>query len=283
MLDGSQSSNNTTPTDDIKPSGGRCSAPNASPQERVYEAQRKASEAETRLERERRKSRAKEEKVRRKRARNEILSRFMTPKRLIGTLAVVAVIIGFCGLALPGILQSGEGVTYLSATELEKVVSINKLATAEYVYNGIAEIENENGDVTQRIYYASTVKAGVDLTDIDFDVNNETMTVTPTIPEIEVYDPSIDTSSFDYIPRNPNLELGEIIGICKADALAEIDSQGEIYRTAEINLRKTVEALTLPLLESKGYDLVWQEEPQDSTEGNENDAGHASEEVSDGE
>ena len=176
-------------------------------------------------------------------------------------------------------LRSGEGLKYLSTSELEKVVSISQLSTAEYVYNGIAEIKDDNGNITQRIYYASTVRAGIDLTAVTFSIDNDEMTVTPVLPEITIYDPSVDESSFDYIPRNPNLELKDIISICKEDARAEIESQGDIYRTAKINLESAIQALTLPLLENKGYELVWPEDSQDSTNDVESSSAQPSEEA----
>ena len=248
-------------------------------EERVYEARRRASEAEARLERERRKTRNKDERAQQRKARREALSGLLTPKRLMGVLISIGVLIGFCILALPGMLRSGEGLTYLSTSELEKVVSISKLSTAEYVYNGIAEIKDDSGNITQRIYYASTVRAGIDLTDVTFSIDNDKMTVTPIIPEITIYDPSVDESSFDYIPRNPNLELKDIISICKEDARAEIESQGDIYRTARINLESAIQALTLPLLENKGYELVWPEDSQDSVDNVENNTEQPSEEA----
>ena len=80
-------------------------------EERVYEARRRASEAATKLERERRKTRSKDERTRRRKARREVLSGLLTPKRLVGALISIGILVGFCTLALPGILRSGEGLT----------------------------------------------------------------------------------------------------------------------------------------------------------------------------
>ena len=279
MRDDMQMSENDTRADGHGVNSAKTTERDPLSEERVYEARRKASEAEARLERERRKSKGKDERTRRRKARNEALSGLLTPKRLVGVLICVGVLIGFCILALPGMLRSGEGLKYLSTSELEKVVSISKLSTAEYVYNGIAEIKDDNGNITQRIYYASTVRAGIDLTAVTFSIDSDEMTVTPVLPEITIYDPSVDESSFDYIPRNPNLELKDIISICKEDARAEIESQGDIYRTAKINLESAIQALTLPLLENKGYELVWPEDSQDSTNDVESSSAQPSEEA----
>lgn len=271
----------TMPTVKRKPRQRRADD-HATPDEaRIYEAQSKADAAAASLEREKRKNRASAEKIRRRKARSKVLSEHLTPKRIAGVSIAAVALIVFSALSIPGMLRSGEGMTYLSASELEKVVSISKLSTAEYVYNGIAEIKDEEGNVTQRIYYSSTVKAGIDLADVTFTVDNDAMTVTPIIPEITIYDPSVDESSFDYIPRNPNLELRDIITICKADARAEIESQGDIYRTAKINLESAVQALTLPLLEDAGYELIWPDGAPIAEEGVDNSDNQPTEEVSD--
>ena len=271
----------TTPSDKRKTRQSRADG-HATPDEaRIYEAQSKANAAAASLEREKRKNRASAEKIRRRKARGKVLSELLTPKRIAGiSIAIVALIV-FSALSIPGMLRSGEGMTYLSASELEKVVSISKLSTAEYVYNGIAEIKDEEGNVTQRIYYSSTVRAGIDLADVTFTVDNDAMTVTPIIPEITIYDPSVDESSFDYIPRNPNLELRDIITICKADAHTEIESQGDIYRTAKANLESAVQALTLPLLEDAGYELIWPDDASIAEESVENSDSQPAEGVSD--
>lgn len=279
MRDDVQISENDTRADGHGANSAKTTERDPLSEERVYEARRRANEAEARLEREKRKTRIKDERAQRRKARNEALSGLLTPKRLVGVLICISILIGFCILSLPGMLRGGEGLTYLSTSELEKVVSISKLSTAEYVYNGIAEIKDDDGNITQRIYYASTVRAGIDLTDVTFSIDNDRMTVTPTLPEITIYDPSVDESSFDYIPRNPNLELKDIISICKEDARAEIESQGDIYRTAKINLESAIQALTLPLLENKGYGLVWPEDSQDSTNDVESGSAQPSEEA----
>lgn len=222
-----------------------------------YAARSKASESERRLEAERRKTLKYEEKIRRRKARGSILSALLTPKTIPIVLVGLAILISLGVLFLPGALQGDASNEYLSSHQLERAIGIDRLSSARYVYNGIAEVCDEGGNVTQRIYYSGTVRAGVDMSDIEFEIDNERMTVMPLIPEITVSEPSIDESSFDYMPSNPNLELNEIIQLCKADATSEINRQGEIYETAESNLRMTIEGLTLPLIENTNYELIW--------------------------
>lgn len=211
------------------------------------------------LEKERNKGARERERTRRRKERWKTISPYITGKSVVG--AIVAVIaLGFVltGFVIPAFAPSNTDIQYLTSSQLEKVVYVSKLSTAVYVYNGIAEIPDENGSVTQRISYCSTVRAGVeDMGDITFLVDDHEKTVTPVLPEIVIGEPSVDGSSFDYMPRNPNMELAEIMRVCTEDAHNEVQKQTDIRNTAESNLKKTVEALTLPLINNAGYSLVW--------------------------
>lgn len=226
---------------------------------KVSAEQIKADEVKLKLEKQKAANIKLEERLRRRKVRSEFLLAFLTPKGILLSLAcVVILIVLFFAVIKPQFIDSGKGVTFLSSSQLEKVVCVSKLSTAEYVYNGIAEVTNEDGKVTQRIKYDAKVNAGIDdMTGIKFEVDNDAMTVTPVLPKIVIQEPVIDTASFDYMPRNLNLELSEIVKICKQDVVSELTENSDIYKTAEENLRSTVEALTLPLISNYGYQLTW--------------------------
>ena len=108
---------------------------------------------------------------------------------------------------------------------------------------------------------------------IEFDIDNEAKTITPILPEPIIGDPSIDTTSLDYLPKNPDANLRDVVSICKADALAEVEQAGGILHTAKQNMKRTVEALLTSLLDASGYTIVWPDEAsgesQDASELNE--------------
>ena len=236
---------------------------------RLLEARRKADEAQIKLEKEKAKSRRFEDKVSRRESRKELILAFLTPKQLVWLLVAIVLLCGiFFIIVKPLVFDSQPVTNYLTESQLERVVCVSDLSTAEYVYNGIAEVTNEDGEVVYRIRYDSTVHAGIDMSDIDFEIDNDAMTITPVLPEIEIQDPVIDTSSFDFIPRNPDLELDEIISACKNDAKTEVGHEGQIYATAEDNLRSTIEALTLPLIENGGYTIQWDSDEAAEEQGN---------------
>lgn len=175
----------------------------------------------------------------------------------ITLIVLAAMLIVLAAVLMPTITSQGNKGTILTTTQLEKVVSISKLSTAQFIYNGIADKYDESGEEAYHVYYEATVNAGIDMTLVTFEVNDEKKTVTPILPEITVDDPVIDDSSIDYLPPNPNVDLKEVISLCKTDASTEIQQTGQIYQTAKENLKTTVEALLDPILKNEGYTIDW--------------------------
>ena len=158
---------------------------------------------------------------------------------------IVAIVVG-----VPVIQSKLNKTTYLTASQLTEIVNVSKLSTAEYRYNGIADKYNDKGEAEYHVYYESTISAS-------YDIDEEAKTITPHLPEPEIGDPSIDTTALDYLPKKPNANLKDVISVCKADALAEVTSAGGILYTANQNMRRTMEALLMPVTEKTGYSLVW--------------------------
>ena len=76
------------------------------------------------------------------------------------------------------------------------------------------------------------------------------------------------------MPKDANIDLREVIEICKQDALNEVEKAPSFKETSARNMRSTIEALLVPLLESNGYSIVWDNE---STSDNPSDTGEAQE------
>lgn len=155
---------------------------------------------------------------------------------------------------------------------MKKAVSINKLSTAEFTYEGIAEKLNDKGEAVYHIYYKATATSGMDLSSIEFKIDQGQKTVTPILPEVSVYDPVVDESAIEYLPKDANIDLREVIDICKQDALNEVEKAPSFKETSARNMRSTIEALLVPLLESNGYSIVWDNE---STSNNQHDIDEA--------
>lgn len=204
--------------------------------------------AEQRIKDQKSKNRAKKVSVVKK------LSKGVKAAIVVAAVAIVVVAIA----VIPGILNSSrQGIT-VSKASLKEAVSISKLSTAEFTYNGIAEKTDESGNVSYYIYYEASAKSGVNMDEIDFDIDDANKAITVILPQINVNSPVIDESKIDYLPSNPNVNLREVLELCKADMQQEIEANPNVRNTAEENLKSTLEALLMPILGSDGYSLKWQ-------------------------
>ena len=61
-------------------------------------------------------------------------------KKIIGGVLVTAiVVVVVAGLFVPGAVSKIKEKDVITASQLEKVININDLATAEFIYDGIAD------------------------------------------------------------------------------------------------------------------------------------------------
>lgn len=187
-------------------------------------------------------------------------------KKLISILIILLILLIALNLILPNILNRISKKNVVTSASLEDAIMISELSTAEYVYNGIAEkYDEESDEVVCYIAYNATVKVGIDMEDVTFEIDEEEKTIMPILPEISINIATIDEDSLSYIPQNPDITMTEIISLCKEDAITEANESEELYETAEENLKSVIEALVLPLIEDTDYTLVWEDEVTDSS------------------
>lgn len=195
----------------------------------------------------------------------------MSKKKIAGIVVLVVILVIAVAVVsfLYGAKQASESSDstidkedVITAVDLEEAIDVSQLSTAEFIYNGIAEkySEDDSDEVDCYIAYNATVKVGIDMEDVSFEIDDEAMTVTAILPEIEINIATIDEDSLSYIPSNPDVDLSEVISLCKEDAITEANSSETLYETAEDNLKSVIEALLSPLLTSADYTLVWESE-----------------------
>lgn len=233
-------------------------------EERLLKARKEVADAERLAESARAKTIREERKSRKSEDRRSIAKTLIGSKGFIPAVIIIVVLAVAGGLFSASLLANPGSTQIITSSTLERLVNISKLSTAEFVYNGIADKINDDGSTAYHVYYASSVRASIDMGEIDFDIDEEARTVTPILPNITIDDPVLDETSLQLMPRNPNSSLPELISLCKQDALTEVKSDGQIYATAQENLRSTIEALLNPLLEQSGYTLVWNDDAEPS-------------------
>ena len=159
-----------------------------------------------------------------------------------------------------GVFHKGETHIITSST-LTDAIDISDLSTAQFTYNGIAELYKDEAKQKLKCYirYSAKVKAGIDISEVTFDIDDEAMTVRPILPEITITANTVNESALSFLPENVKVEVSEALIACKEDAEAEATKASELFESAEDNLKSIIEALLYPILASEGYTIVWDE------------------------
>lgn len=181
-------------------------------------------------------------------------------RKLILAAALVLAVLVVGSLFGPNVMNKIGKENVITSSQLEKAIDISQLSTAEFVYNGIAEKYDDDKPEKVECYiaYHADVKVGIQMEDVEFEIDEENKTVTPILPEISVNIAVLDENEISYIPKNPDIPLKEIIVLCKEDAVREANDSKKLYQTAEENLKAVIEALVSPILEHAGYTIKWQ-------------------------
>ena len=181
-------------------------------------------------------------------------------RKLILAAALVLAVLVVGSLFGPNVMNKIGKENVITSSQLEKAIDISQLSTAEFVYNGIAEKYDDDKPEKVECYiaYHSDVKVGIQMEDVEFEIDEANKTVTPILPEISVNIAALDENEISYIPKNPDIPLKEIIVLCKEDAVREANDSKKLYQTAEENLKAVIEALVSPILEHAGYTMKWQ-------------------------
>lgn len=186
--------------------------------------------------------------------------KFKTLVSLFIIVTLIVVLLVTLGPKIIGLGKAGKAQT-LTKTKLEKAINISELSTAEFVYNGIVQVYQEDGskNLKYNVRYDASVKIGIQMDKVSFEIDNEARTIKPVLPEISINNISIDPSDIGYIPDNATVDLKEAFVACKKDAQEEASKTEELYAVAEENVKSTIEALLSPILDSNGYTIVWDE------------------------
>ncbi len=152
----------------------------------------------------------------------------------------------------------------LTVPTLEKIVKVSELSTFTAVYNGIAEVMNEekSDQIDYYVSYEARVDAGLDMDKIDIDMDEETKTIHITLPPVYIMEPSVDISSLDFIFYNTKANSSTItqqaFRACEEDVKAESTKQDAILELAQQSAVNFVTALVDPFVEQldAGYTVT---------------------------
>ena len=196
----------------------------------------------------------------RTRKKQSLLMRILA---FIPSVLLVAIFV-YGGKRLVSMIQKPQTHT-VSAAELLSVINTDELSTAEYIYNGIAEVYNESKpeEIDYYASYHSRVKVGVNAELIKIEsIDNENKEITILLPPVGVVgEPIIDEKALSCMRPGvitsfspSDQDIFKAIRRCKEDAAEEASNTPELYTTAIENLHATIEALLTPLI---GSDYVY--------------------------
>lgn len=142
----------------------------------------------------------------------------------------------------------------ITESALQNIINVNELSTIDTVYNGVVQIMNEKKPEKTDYYvaYEAKVKAGLDFTKIVISIDENTKTIHIDIPEVYITETSVDPSSLDFIFYNKKANKPTItkdaLKACEADVKKETENQKEILKLAEENAKKSIRAMTDPII-----------------------------------
>lgn len=154
--------------------------------------------------------------------------------KLLPWILTLIMLVAICFLLILNRLQRREQtVLNFRATVEHKLEAIQELASYEYTYSDFAIKENSRSLVgiempgttnTVIIVYDGKIKYGFDLSKCTYETDEETKTISITLPEIEVLDNYINTESVQ------TYEFNNIFNpISNSDFIEELQSEKEIH------------------------------------------------------
>lgn len=110
--------------------------------------------------------------------------------------------------------------------------------------------------------YIGTIQAGLNLADVDFDINDTSKTIYVMMPNPTVDDVVIDTASFNFQPKEKgiftNIEPDEFVAKLNIDVMQMKDAASKsdrVLETAKKSAEDNLTAILKPTADSFGYSI----------------------------
>ncbi len=167
--------------------------------------------------------------------------------------ALVLIIVAFVAFQVTGKAKPKSEVITIST--LEKIINVSELSTFTAVYNGIAQVMNEENQEETDYYvsYDAKVNAGIDFEKIIISVDDEEKVINIDIPEVYITEINVNISSLDFIfynkKANTSTVTQEAFKACEEDVERESKKQAAIFELAQQNAKNILTALTRPIVE----------------------------------
>lgn len=141
-------------------------------------------------------------------------------------------------------------VKTISEGEIREVFEISELQTADYIYNAITEVYDEDGkNIKYYVAYEGKVTAGIDFSGIGIEISEDNV-INISVPDVLIQDAIVTAGTMEYIfekekYNNENV-FKEAYDICQKDLNARVEDDTKLLDMAKENARQVVEALIVP-------------------------------------
>lgn len=178
-------------------------------------------------------------------------------KQLLTIVVIGVVLISIVGFAIvPQVFgNQDDKKDVITVLTLEKIIKVSELSTFTAVYNGIAQVMNEEktDEIDYYVSYEAKVNAGIDFDKITISIDDREKTINITLPEVYITDINVDIASLDYIFLNDKANVStssqRAFKACEADVRTESEQQKAIFELATQNAKNILTALTRPIIE----------------------------------
>lgn len=193
-----------------------------------------------------------------------VVKNYSVPVWGLGALIVVIVVLVMAFIVIPTARNSKKQAEVITVSTLQEIIDVSELSTFTAVYNGIAQVMNQDNpeSVDYYVSYEAKVNAGIDFEQVGIDLDEEAKTIRITMPPVELTEVNVDISSLDFIFYNQKLNTSTVTETaykaCEADVEKESQEQQAIYDLAEQNAKNVLTALVKPIVDQAGteYTLV---------------------------
>ena len=178
-------------------------------------------------------------------------------KQLLTIVIIGVVLISIAGFAIvPKVIgNQDDKKDVITVLTLEKIIKVSELSTFTAVYNGIAQVMNEEktDEIDYHVSYEAKVNAGIDFDKITIVIDDTEKTINITLPEVYITDINVDIASLDYIFLNDKANVStssqKAFKACEDDVRTESEQQKAIFELATQNAKNILTALTRPIIE----------------------------------
>lgn len=193
-----------------------------------------------------------------------VVKNYSVPVWGLGALILVIVVLVVAFVVMPAARNSKKQAEVLTVSTLEKIIDVSELSTFTAVYNGIAQVMDEENPelVDYYVSYEAEVNAGIDFEQVEIQLDEESKAIRITVPPVELTEVNVDISSLDFIFYDKSLNTSTVtetaFKACEADVKKESQEQEAIYDLAQQNAKNILTALVKPIVDQLDteYSLV---------------------------